>query len=125
MGIEDGVIVRIGPITEEAIETIDADGQVVALVLPIPIPTSTYSCSGTSGKPAIEHGVDHCPAIASIFAPLEAEHSRIGGMFNQIEEMPHALPKAGNWESFEEFGANGGPDINVAPVTVYCARVIR
>ena len=30
VGVKDGVIVKIGPITEDAIETIDAEGQVVA-----------------------------------------------------------------------------------------------
>ena len=30
VGVKDGVIVKVGPITEEAIETIDAEGQVVA-----------------------------------------------------------------------------------------------
>ena len=30
VGVKDGVIVKVGPIAEEAVETIDAEGQVVA-----------------------------------------------------------------------------------------------
>ena len=30
VGVKDGVIVKVGPIAEEAIEAIDAEGQVVA-----------------------------------------------------------------------------------------------
>ena len=77
VGIKDGVIVRIGPITEEAIETIDADGQVVA---PGFIDPHTHFDAQLlwdgAAKPAIEHGVTTIvPGNCSLsLAPLKAEH---------------------------------------------------
>ena len=78
VGIKDGVIVRIGPITEEAIETIDADGQVVAPGLSIPIPTSTHSCSGTE-RQSLRSNMALRPlsrAIAPIPCPTQSRTPR-------------------------------------------------
>ena len=125
VGVKDGVIVRIGPITEEAIETIDADGQVVA---PGFIDPHTHFDAQLlwdgAAKPAIEHGVTTIvPGNCSLsLAPLKAEHrKKLVGMFNQIEEMPHKAFAEGvewNWETFEEFveRIGRGLDINVAPL---------
>ena len=110
VGVKDGVIVKIGPITEDAIETIDADGQVVA---PGFIDPHTHFDAQLlwdgAAKPAIEHGVTTIvPGNCSLsLAPLKAEHrKKLVGMFNQIEEMPHKAFAEGvewNWETFEEF----------------------
>ncbi|MEC8076089.1 MAG: amidohydrolase family protein [Pseudomonadota bacterium] len=125
VGVKDGVIVKIGPITEDAIETIDAEGQVVA---PGFIDPHTHFDAQLlwdgAAKPAIEHGVTTIvPGNCSLsLAPLKAEHRmKLVGMFNQIEEMPYKAFAEGvewNWETFEEFvGRIGrGLNINVAPL---------
>ena len=125
LGVKDGVIVKIGPITEEAIETIDAEGQVVA---PGFIDPHTHFDAQLlwdgAAKPAIEHGVTTIvPGNCSLsLAPLKAEHRmKLVGMFNQIEEMPYKAFAEGvewNWETFEEFvrRIGRGLNINVAPL---------
>ena len=125
VGVKDGVIVKIGPITEDAIETIDAEGQVVA---PGFIDPHTHFDAQLlwdgAAKPAIEHGVTTIvPGNCSLsLAPLKAEHRmKLVGMFNQIEEMPYKAFAEGvewNWETFEEFvrRIGRGLNINVAPL---------
>ena len=125
VGVKNGVIVKVGPITEEAIETIDAEGQVVA---PGFIDPHTHFDAQLlwdgAAKPAIEHGVTTIvPGNCSLsLAPLKAEHRmKLVGMFNQIEEMPHKAFAEGvewNWETFEEFvqRIGRGLNINVAPL---------
>ncbi len=125
VGVKNGVIVKVGPITEEAVETIDAEGQVVA---PGFIDPHTHFDAQLlwdgAAKPAIEHGVTTIvPGNCSLsLAPLKAEHRmKLVGMFNQIEEMPHKAFAEGvewNWETFEEFvqRIGRGLNINVAPL---------
>ncbi len=125
VGIRDGVIVKIGRVQEDAKTTIDAQGQVVA---PGFIDPHTHFDAQLlwdgAAKPAIEHGVTTIvPGNCSLsLAPLKAEHRmKLVGMFNQIEEMPHKAFAEGvewNWETFEEFVARIGKnlDINVAPL---------
>lgn len=125
VGIRDGVIVKIGRVQEDAKTTIDAKGQVVA---PGFIDPHTHFDAQLlwdgAAKPAIEHGVTTIvPGNCSLsLAPLKAEHRmKLVGMFNQIEEMPHKAFAEGvewNWETFEEFVARIGKnlDINVAPL---------
>jgi N-acyl-D-aspartate/D-glutamate deacylase len=125
VGIKDGVIVKIGRVHEEADTTVDASGQVVA---PGFIDPHTHFDAQLlwdgAAKPAIEHGVTTIvPGNCSLsLAPLKAEHRmKLVGMFNQIEEMPHKAFAEGvewNWETFDEFVARIGKDldINVAPL---------
>ena len=125
VGIKDGVIVKVGRVTEPAETTVDASGQVVA---PGFIDPHTHFDAQLlwdgAAKPAIEHGVTTIvPGNCSLsLAPLKAEHRmKLVGMFNQIEEMPHKAFAEGvewNWETFEEFVARIGEDldINVAPL---------
>ena len=125
VGVKEGVTVKVGPIAEEAIEAIDAEGQVVA---PGFIDPHTHFDAQLlwdgAAKPAIEHGVTTIvPGNCSLsLAPLKAEHRmKLVGMFNQIEEMPHKAFAEGvewNWETFEEFveRIGRGLDINVAPL---------
>ena len=125
VGVKNGVIVKVGPIAEEAVETVDAEGQVVA---PGFIDPHTHFDAQLlwdgAAKPAIEHGVTTIvPGNCSLsLAPLKAEHRmKLVGMFNQIEEMPHKAFAEGvewNWETFEEFvqRIGRGLNINVAPL---------
>ena len=125
VGIKDGVIVKVGRVTEPAETTVDASGQVVA---PGFIDPHTHFDAQLlwdgAAKPAIEHGVTTIvPGNCSLsLAPLKAEHRmKLVGMFNQIEEMPHKAFAEGvewNWETFEEFVTRIGKDldINVAPL---------
>jgi N-acyl-D-aspartate/D-glutamate deacylase len=125
LGIKDGVIVKVGRVSEPAETTVDASGQVVA---PGFIDPHTHFDAQLlwdgAAKPAIEHGITTIvPGNCSLsLAPLKAEHRmKLVGMFNQIEEMPHKAFAEGvewNWETFEEFVARIGKDldINVAPL---------
>jgi N-acyl-D-aspartate/D-glutamate deacylase len=125
VGIKDDVIVKVGRVTEDATEVIDAAGQVVA---PGFIDPHTHFDAQLlwdgAAKPAIEHGVTTIvPGNCSLsLAPLKAEHRmKLVGMFNQIEEMPHKAFAEGvewNWQTFDEFveRIRRGLDINVAPL---------
>lgn len=125
IGIKDGKIVRVGAVTEDAKETVDAAGKVVT---PGFIDPHTHFDAQLlwdgAAKPAIEHGVTTIvPGNCSLsLAPLKAEHRmRLVGMFNQIEEMPPIAFKEGvewNWETFDEFVSRIEKDltINVAPL---------
>jgi N-acyl-D-aspartate/D-glutamate deacylase len=125
VGIKDGVIVKVGRVHEAAADTVDATGKVVA---PGFIDPHTHFDAQLlwdgAAKPAIEHGVTTIvPGNCSLsLAPLKAEHRmKLVGMFNQIEEMPHKAFAEGvewNWETFDEFVARIGKDldINVAPL---------
>ena len=125
VAIKDGVIVKIGRVHEGGETTVDASGLVVA---PGFIDPHTHFDAQLlwdgAAKPAIEHGVTTIvPGNCSLsLAPLKAEHRmKLVGMFNQIEEMPHKAFAEGvewNWETFDEFVARIGKDldINVAPL---------
>jgi len=125
LGIKDGKIQSIGKITEQAEQTLDAEGKVVS---PGFIDPHTHFDAQLlwdgHAKPAIEHGVTTIvPGNCSLsLAPLKPEHRmKLVGMFNQIEEMPIKAFEEGvewNWESFEEFIARIQQDlaINVAPL---------
>lgn len=125
VGIKDGFITKIGRIHETAETVVDASGRVVA---PGFIDPHTHFDAQLlwdgAAKPAMEHGVTTIvPGNCSLsLAPLKAEHRmKLVGMFNQIEEMPHKAFAEGvewNWETFDEFVARIGTnlDINVAPL---------
>ena len=125
IGIKNDVIVKVGRVTEDASQVIDASDQVVA---PGFIDPHTHFDAQLlwdgAAKPAIEHGVTTIiPGNCSLsLAPLKSEHRmKLVGMFNQIEEMPHKAFAEGvewNWQTFEEFveRIGRGLDINVAPL---------
>ena len=125
VGIKDGRIVRVGRVTEDAAQTIDANGKVIApgFIDPHTHFDAQLLWDGAS-KPAIEHGVTTIvPGNCSLsLAPLKAEHRmKLVGMFNQIEEMPLKAFEEGvvwDWETFDEFVARISRDltVNVAPL---------
>ena len=77
VGIKDGRIVRVGRVTEDAAQTIDANGKVIApgFIDPHTHFDAQLLWDGAS-KPAIEHGVTTIvPGNCSLsLAPLKAEH---------------------------------------------------
>ncbi len=125
IGIKDGVITRIGKVTEQANETIDATGKIVSpgFIDPHTHFDAQLLWDGCA-KPAIEHGVTTIvPGNCSLsLAPLKEQHRmKLVGMFNQIEEMPYKAFEEGvewNWVTFEEFvnRIKQGLTINVAPL---------
>jgi N-acyl-D-aspartate/D-glutamate deacylase len=125
LGIKDGLVVKVGKVTEEASEVIDAGGKIVSpgFIDPHTHFDAQLLWDGYA-KPAIEHGVTTIvPGNCSLsLAPLKAEHRmKLVGMFNQIEEMPYKAFEEGvewNWETFEEFvnRIKQGLTINVAPL---------
>ena len=110
VGIKGGKIARVGRVTEEATQTVDAKGKVVApgFIDPHTHFDAQLLWDGAS-KPAIEHGVTTIvPGNCSLsLAPLKAEHRmKLVGMFNQIEEMPLKAFEEGvvwDWETFPEY----------------------
>lgn len=125
VAITDGRIVRVGRITEDAQQTIDAKGQIVA---PGFIDPHTHFDAQLlwdgHAKPALAHGVTTIvPGNCSLsLAPLQEKHRmKLVGMFNQIEEMPHKAFAEGvewNWVTFDEYikRIERGLAINVAPL---------
>jgi len=93
LAIDEGVIVKIGKINEDANKVIEAEGNVVSpgFIDPHTHFDAQLLWDGCA-KPAIEHGVTTIvPGNCSLsLAPLKAEHRmKLVGMFNQIEEMPY------------------------------------
>jgi N-acyl-D-aspartate/D-glutamate deacylase len=125
VAVTDGRIVRVGRITENARQTIDAKGQVVA---PGFIDPHTHFDAQLlwdgHAKPALAHGVTTIvPGNCSLsLAPLQEKHRmKLVGMFNQIEEMPFKAFAEGvewNWVTFDEYIKRIEQDlaINVAPL---------
>lgn len=125
LAVNDGRVVKIGRITGEARETLDATGKVVTpgFIDPHTHFDAQLLWDGFA-KPALTHGVTTIvPGNCSLsLAPLKAKHRmKLVGMFNQIEEMPYKAFEDGvewNWETFEEYleRIGKGLAINVAPL---------
>ncbi len=125
VAVKDGHIARIGQITDEARNTIDAAGRIVApgFIDPHTHFDAQLLWDGYA-KPALAHGVTTIvPGNCSLsLAPLKAKHRmKLVGMFNQIEEMPYKAFSEGvewNWETFDEYieRISKGLAINVAPL---------
>ncbi len=125
VGVVGGRIAKIGHMTEQAHEVIDAAGKIVA---PGFIDPHTHFDAQLlwdgAAKPALSHGVTTIvPGNCSLsLAPLRAKHrNKLVGMFNQIEEMPHKAFEVGvawDWETFDDYLACLRRDlaINVAPL---------
>ncbi|MFT5693233.1 MAG: N-acyl-D-amino-acid deacylase [Oceanicoccus sp.] len=130
IGIKDGRILRIGKISEDAKQVIDAEGKIVApgFIDPHTHFDAQLLWDGYA-KPSIAHGITTIvPGNCSLsLAPLKAEHrKKLVGMFNQIEEMPIAAFEQGvewNWETFDEFvkRIESELSINVAPLVGHSA----
>jgi N-acyl-D-amino-acid deacylase len=126
LGIAGGKLVHVGGrIAERAPLEIDAQGRVVA---PGFIDPHTHFDAQLlwdgQARPALEHGVTtvvHGNCSLSL-APLKAEHRpKLVGMFQQIEEMPHAAFHGAfqwSWESFADYARalEGRVALNVAPL---------
>jgi N-acyl-D-aspartate/D-glutamate deacylase len=126
VAIAGGRIAHVGGrIAERGRQEIDARGQVVA---PGFIDPHTHFDAQLlwdgQARPALEHGVTtvvHGNCSLSL-APLKAEHRpKLVGMFQQIEEMPHAAFHGAfqwTWESFSEYARalSGKVALNVAPL---------
>ena len=125
VAVRDGRVERIGRISDDAREVIDATGRVVApgFIDPHTHFDAQLLWDGYA-KPSLAHGITTVvPGNCSLsLAPLKAKHRmKLVGMFNQIEEMPHRAFEDGvewNWESFEEYLERIGEKlaINVAPL---------
>lgn len=125
VGVRDGRIVAVGDVPGDAIETVDANGLVLApgFIDPHTHYDAQLVWDGLA-QPALEHGVTTIvPGNCSLsLAPLRAEHRELlGATFRKIEEMPQNAFDAGltwAWESFAEYLAaiRAQLGINVAPL---------
>ncbi len=125
VAVQDGRIVGVGAVANDARRVVDAAGKVVApgFIDPHTHFDAQLLWDGFA-KPALAHGVTTIvPGNCSLsLAPLRAEHRmKLVGMFNQIEEMPLKAFKEGvvwDWETFAEYvdRIRKGLAINVAPL---------
>ncbi len=125
VAIKEGRIAKIGRVTEEAKETIDAAGKKVS---PGFIDPHTHFDAQLlwdgAAKPALSHGITTIvPGNCSLsLAPLKEKHrKKLVGMFNQIEEMPLKAFEEGvdwSWETFSDYldRIRKGLSVNVAPL---------
>src|SRR5438093_6600516 len=130
VGIRDGRIVALGAVTEEARETVDADGLVVA---PGFVDPHTHYDAQLFWDPAATpsnlHGVTSMVAgnCGFTLAPLHAEDADyLRRMMAKVEGMPLPALEAGvpwSWRSFADYlGAlDGRVGLNVGFLVGHCA----
>src|SRR6476469_8019682 len=131
VGIRDGRVVEIGKVgDEDAAETIDADGLVVApgFVDPHTHYDAQLFWDGLA-TPSIWHGVTtviggNCGFTLAPLKERDADYTR--RMMAQVEGMPLAALEDGlpwSWESFGEFldALDGGVGVNAGFMVGHCA----
>src|SRR5262245_53591428 len=130
VGIRDGRIVEIGNISDDAAETIDADGLVVAPGFVDP--TVHYDAQlfwDKEATPSNLHGVTSMIAgnCGFTLAPVEPEDADyLRRMMAKVEGMPLPALEAGvpwSWRSFADYlGAlDGNVALNVGFMVGHCA----
>ena len=130
VGIRDGRIVEIGTVNEEAAETIDAGGLVVAPG--IVDPHTHYDAQlfwDPAASPSNLHGVTsmiagNCGFTLAPIAPVDADYLR--RMMAKVEGMPLPALETGvpwSWRSFGDYlGAlDGNVGLNVGFLVGHCA----
>src|SRR5262245_22655188 len=130
VGIRDGRIVAIGEVTEEARETIDADGLIVAPG--IVDPHTHYDAQlfwDPAATPSNLHGVTSMVAgnCGFTLAPIEPEDADyLRRMMAKVEGMPLPALETGvpwNWKTFGEYltALDGNVALNVGFMVGHCA----
>src|SRR6476659_10822478 len=130
VGIRDGRIVAVGEVTEEARETIAADGLIVAPG--IVDPHTHYDAQlfwDPAATPSNLHGVTsmvagNCGFTLAPVAPVDADYLR--RMMAKVEGMPLPALETGvpwSWRSFADYlGAlDGNVALNVGFMVGHCA----
>jgi len=130
LGIRDGRIVAVGEVTEDARETIDADGLVVAPG--IVDPHTHYDAQlfwDPAASPSNLHGVTsmiagNCGFTLAPIDPVDADYLR--RMMAKVEGMPLPALETGvpwNWRTFADYlGAlDGNVALNVGFMVGHCA----
>jgi N-acyl-D-aspartate/D-glutamate deacylase len=130
VGIRDGRIVAVGEVTEEARETIDADGLVVAPG--VVDPHTHYDAQlfwDPAASPSNLHGVTsmvagNCGFTLAPIDPVDADYVR--RMMAKVEGMPLPALETGvpwNWRTFADYlGAlDGNVALNVGFMVGHCA----
>src|SRR2546423_7417378 len=130
VGIRDGRIVEIGTINEDAAETIDAGGLIVAPG--IVDPHTHYDAQlfwDPAASPSNLHGVTsmiagNCGFTLAPIAPVDADYVR--RMMAKVEGMPLPALETGvpwSWRSFGDYlGAlDGNVGLNVGFLVGHCA----
>jgi len=130
VGIRDGRIVAVGEVTEEARETIDADGLVVAPG--IVDPHTHYDAQlfwDPAASPSNLHGVTsmiagNCGFTLAPIDPVDADYLR--RMMAKVEGMPLPALETGvpwSWRSFADYldALDGNVALNVGFMVGHCA----